>query len=140
MTMARVTRHGSQDGNSRITQTHTVISSNLSLKGLTSPTNRRQSVASATQAPGEVAARARQDQRKVVAGGGDSLGKPHPGTAERPGRSPRRITAATTVVSCRIWHPASLPCLARSSLFSPFRWLSGVGQREGAFGNLLFFH
>jgi hypothetical protein len=56
MTMTRVTRHGSQDGNSRITQTHTVISSNLSLKGLTSPTNRRQSAASETQAPGEVAA------------------------------------------------------------------------------------
>jgi hypothetical protein len=33
---------------------------------------------------------------------------------------------------------APLPCLARSSVFSPFRGLSGVGQREGAFGNLLF--
>jgi hypothetical protein len=31
-----------------------------------------------------------------------------------------------------------LPCLARSSVFFPFRGLSGVGQREGAFGNLLF--
>jgi hypothetical protein len=33
---------------------------------------------------------------------------------------------------------APLPCLARSSLFSPFRGLSGVGQREGAFGNFAF--
>jgi hypothetical protein len=135
MTMTRVTRHGSQDGNSRITQTHTVISSNLSLKGLTSPTNRRQSAASETQAPGEVAACPAGSEKTSCRR--RRLGRENP---PRHGGTPRPESETDHGGDdcCKLQNMA--PCVARSSLFSPFRWLSGVGQREGAFGNLLFFH